>query len=113
MKVGVDVFRLNFSHGTHADHLEVIQHIQAINTEHNTYISILADLQGPKLRVGKIQDNALPLEAGDIITLVNEEVIGTREKIYMSYKQFAEDCEVGERILMDDGEISVRGLCNE
>lgn len=105
VKAGVDVFRLNFSHGTHADHLTVIQHIQAINNEFNTHVSILADLQGPKLRVGKIKDNALPLQAGDIITLVNEEVIGTREKIYMSYEQFAEDCEVGERILMDDGKL--------
>ena len=105
VKAGVDTFRLNFSHGTHADHLQVIQHIQAINAEHNTYIGILADLQGPKLRVGKIKDNALPLKADDVITLVNEEVEGTREKIYMSYEQFAEDCEVGERILMDDGKL--------
>ncbi|MFN0015839.1 MAG: pyruvate kinase [Saprospiraceae bacterium] len=105
VKAGVDVFRLNFSHGTHADHLAVIQHIQAINEEFNLHIGILADLQGPKLRVGKILGNALPLQAGDIITLVNEEVIGTAEKIYMSYERFAEDCEVGERILMDDGKL--------
>lgn len=105
VKAGVDVFRLNFSHGTHADHLKVIEHVQAINTEYNTHIGILADLQGPKLRVGKIQDNALPLEAGDVITLVNENVIGTREKIYMSYESFAQDCQVGERILMDDGKL--------
>jgi len=104
-QAGVDVFRLNFSHGTHEDHSKVIQHIQKINITFNTHISVLADLQGPKLRVGKIQDNALPLESGDIITLVSEEVIGTREKIYMSYEQFAEDCEVGERIMMDDGKL--------
>ncbi|MBK8968131.1 MAG: pyruvate kinase [Saprospiraceae bacterium] len=105
VKAGVDVFRLNFSHGTHADHLEVIQHIRAINTEFNTYIGILADLQGPKLRVGKIQDGGLALKTGDVITLVNEKVLGTYEKIYMSYERFAEDCEVGERILMDDGKL--------
>ncbi|MEQ1745329.1 MAG: pyruvate kinase [Saprospiraceae bacterium] len=105
VKAGVDVFRLNFSHGTHADHLSVIQDIQAINEEFNLHIGILADLQGPKLRVGKILGNALPLQAGDIITLVNEDVIGTSEKIYMSYERFAEDCEVGERILMDDGKL--------
>ncbi len=105
VKAGVDVFRLNFSHGTHADHLKVIEHIQYINEKYNTHIGILADLQGPKLRVGKIKDNALPLRAGEIITLVNEEVLGTRDKIYMSYEQFAEDCEVGERILMDDGKL--------
>ncbi len=105
VKAGVDIFRLNFSHGDHSDHLRVIQHVQAINQEFKTHIGILADLQGPKLRVGKIENNALPLQAGDVITLVNEDVLGTREKIYMSYEQFAEDCEVGERILMDDGKL--------
>jgi pyruvate kinase len=104
-ETGVDVFRLNFSHGAHEDHLRVIQHIQTINQQNNCHIGILADLQGPKLRVGKIQDNALPLAPGDVITLVNEDVLGTREKIYMSYDQFAEDCDVGERILMDDGRL--------
>jgi pyruvate kinase len=106
VKAGVDVFRLNFSHGDHAAHLEVIGHIQAINQEFNTHIGILADLQGPKLRVGKIRDNALPLKTGDIITIVNDETAeGTMDRIYMSYDQFAEDCEVGERILMDDGKL--------
>ena len=102
---GVDVFRLNFSHGSHEDHQKVIDHICALNEELNTHVAILADLQGPKLRVGKIKDNALPLKNGDIITLVNEEVLGTMEKIYMSYERFAEDCNVGERILMDDGKL--------
>jgi pyruvate kinase len=105
VRAGVDVFRLNFSHGTHESHLEVIRHISAINECYNTHISILADLQGPKLRVGKIQDNALVLQSGDVITLVNEPVLGTREKIYMSYENFAQDCKVGERILMDDGKL--------
>ncbi|MEI6408459.1 MAG: pyruvate kinase [Bacteroidota bacterium] len=102
---GVDVFRLNFSHGTHADHLAVIQHIQAINQKYQTHLSTLADLQGPKLRVGKIKDNALPLAAGDIITIVNYDCEGTLEHIYMSYPEFAEDCEAGERIMMDDGKL--------
>ncbi|MBL7806413.1 MAG: pyruvate kinase [Saprospiraceae bacterium] len=106
VQAGVDVFRLNFSHGSHEDHLQVIQRIQAINREHNLHIGILADLQGPKLRVGKIKDNALPLAEGDIITITNDEnAPGVMDNIYMSYDQFAEDCEVGERILMDDGKL--------
>lgn len=104
-RAGVDVFRLNFSHGTHADHLKVIEHIQAINQEFNTHISTLADLQGPKLRVGKIKDNALQLETGDIITIVNYDCEGTKDHIYMSYDHFAEDCDAGERIMMDDGKL--------
>jgi pyruvate kinase len=102
---GVDVFRLNFSHGSHQDHLEVIERITRLNAAYNMHIGILADLQGPKLRVGEIENNALPLEPGDIITIVNEKCVGTRERIYMSYPNFAEDCQVGERIMMDDGKL--------
>lgn len=105
VKAGVDVFRLNFSHGTHEDHQKVINHITYINGKYGLHISILADLQGPKLRVGQIQDDALELKEGDVITMVNEKCIGTMEKIYMSYPNFAEDVEVGERVLVDDGKL--------
>lgn len=105
VKEGVDVFRLNFSHGTHADHLKVIQHVLQINSTYKTHISLLADLQGPKLRVGKIKDNALPLKPGDEISIVNFDCEGTLESIYMSYPGFAADCAVGERIMMDDGKL--------
>jgi pyruvate kinase len=105
-KAGVDVFRLNFSHGSHEDHKLVIDHLNKINREYNTHLTILADLQGPKLRVGMIKDNALPLEAGDIITIVNrKDAAGTKDEIYMSYPGFAEDCKPGERIMMDDGKL--------
>lgn len=102
---GVNIFRLNFSHGTHEDHLKVIKHVSAINEKHSLYIGILADLQGPKLRVGKIKDNKLPISAGDILTFVNEECIGDKEKIYMSYQQFAQDVKIGEKVLVDDGKL--------
>ena len=101
VQAGVDVFRLNFSHGTHEDHFKVINHINYINEKYNLHISILTDLQGPKLRVGKIKDNALPLKPGDMLTFVNEECIGTMEKIYMAYPQFARDVNVGEKVLVD------------
>ncbi|TAK47385.1 MAG: pyruvate kinase, partial [Saprospiraceae bacterium] len=68
VNAGVDVFRLNFSHGTHHDHQKVIQHITAINEACNTHVGILADLQGPKLRVGIIKDEPLMLEKDDLIT---------------------------------------------
>ncbi len=102
---GVDVFRLNFSHGSHADHLSTIEHIVRINETHNTYVSILADLQGPKLRVGKMENGSMPIHPGDILTFVNEECLGTTERIYMSYDCFAEDVEVGETVLVDDGKV--------
>ncbi len=108
VKAGVDVFRLNFSHGTHENHLSVIEHIVKINAEQGTHISILADLQGPKLRVGKIENNSMEIHPGDILTFTNEPCMGTKEKIYMSYDQFAEDVEVGEKVMVDDGKVVLK-----
>lgn len=105
IQAGVDVFRLNFSHGKHEDHLEVINRITYINEKYGLHIGILADLQGPKLRVGQIENNELELKPGDIVTFVNEPCIGTMERIYMSYQQFAQDVKVGERVLVDDGKL--------
>jgi pyruvate kinase len=105
VKAGVDVFRLNFSHGTHQEHKEVIQYIREINAKYEVHISVLADLQGPKLRVGKMHGEGIPLKEGDEIDFVSEECIGTREKVYMSYDQFATDVSVGEKILIDDGKL--------
>ncbi|MEL6357700.1 MAG: pyruvate kinase [Bacteroidota bacterium] len=103
VKAGVDVFRLNFSHGTHDDHGKVIDHILSINKEYGLHVSILADLQGPKLRVGQMEGDGLTVEEGQIITFTNEECVGNAEKIYMSYPEFARDVKVGERVLVDDG----------
>ena len=105
IKAGVDVFRLNFSHGTHAEHAEVIKKICAIKEKHDIHIGILADLQGPKLRIGKIEKGSIKVNKGDILTFVNTKCIGTKEKIYMSYKKFAQDVNVGETVLVDDGKL--------
>lgn len=102
---GTDIFRLNFSHGSHENHEKAIENIIALNEELSSKIGILADLQGPKLRVGKIENNGIQLDKGDIIHFVNEECLGTKEKIYMSYRDFARDVSVGERVLVDDGKI--------
>jgi pyruvate kinase len=104
-KVGVNIFRLNFSHSDHSVHLKVIENITLINEKYGLHLGILADLQGPKLRVGVIENNALELNEGDIVTFVNEECIGTKEKIYMSYQSFAKDVEPGEKVLLDDGKM--------
>ncbi|NJB84418.1 pyruvate kinase [Lewinella marina] len=103
IEAGVDVFRLNFSHGTHEDHKKVVDLIVQLNEEMKTHVSILADLQGPKLRVGLMEGDGLDLEAGQIVTFVNEECVGNAERVYMSYPQFAQDVRVGERVLVDDG----------
>jgi len=113
IKAGVDVFRLNFSHGSHKDHQEVIEHILKINKENDIHIGILADLQGPKLRVGKIENNALELKKNDVITFVNKPCVGTKERIYMSYKKLAQDVTVGEKILIDDGKLELKVISTD
>ncbi|MEN0048967.1 MAG: pyruvate kinase [Bacteroidota bacterium] len=105
VRAGVDIFRLNFSHGKHEDHKTVIDRIVKINEDHGTHVGILADLQGPKLRIGEVENNGIPVEGGDILTFVNEPCLGTKEKIYMSYDKFAEDVKVGEKVLVDDGKL--------
>ncbi|MCO6484763.1 MAG: pyruvate kinase [Saprospiraceae bacterium] len=102
---GVNVFRLNFSHGTHPQHEEVIRLIRQVNEELGTHVGILADLQGPKLRVGRILDDSMPIHPGDLLTFTSEDCLGTPEKIYMSYEGFARDVRPGEKVLVDDGKI--------
>jgi pyruvate kinase len=104
---GVNVFRLNFSHGTHEEHLEVIKNIDTINASFPFNIAILADLQGPKLRVGEIENNALQLHIGDEFYFTNEKKIGNKESVYLSYPNFHNDVKVGETIMIDDGKIEV------
>lgn len=105
VKAGADVFRLNFSHGKHEDHQKVVDNIIAIREKYDVPVGILADLQGPKIRVGEIKDGKLELIPGDVLTFVNDPCIGTREKIYLSYKSFATDVNVGEKVLVDDGKL--------
>jgi pyruvate kinase len=105
---GVNVFRLNFSHGTHEDKKSIINHIRGINNELGCNVAILGDLQGPKLRVGEIENNRLEVKEGDILTFTNTKCIGTLEKIYVSYPNLAGDVKVGNIIMIDDGKIEVK-----
>jgi pyruvate kinase len=107
VEAGVNVFRLNFSHGTHEQHAEVIEHIHRINTDFPFNIAILADLQGPKLRVGDIEGGALQLEKDDEFIFTNEKCMGSMDGVYLSYPNFYKDVRIGEKILLDDGKIEV------
>jgi pyruvate kinase len=108
VRAGVNVFRLNFSHGGHEDKAQIIEHIRNINKTEPYNIAILGDLQGPKLRVGEIENNALPVVEGDILTFTNEKCVGTLEKIYVSYPNLAGDVRIGNKILIDDGKLEVQ-----
>ncbi len=102
---GVDVFRINFSHADYEDVKERITMIRELNEELGTNTSILADLQGPKLRVGVMAKEVI-VSPGDEITFVTGEPFeGDSEKVYMNYAQFPRDVKAGERILLDDGKL--------
>ncbi len=108
VKAGVNVFRLNFSHGTHENKAEIIEHIRKINKTEPFNISILGDLQGPKLRVGEIEGGEMQIKPGDILTFTNEKVIGTKERIYVSYTNLHQDVTLGNTILINDGKLEVK-----
>ncbi|MGK7393964.1 MAG: pyruvate kinase [Candidatus Cyclobacteriaceae bacterium M3_2C_046] len=105
---GVDLFRLNFSHSTHEQHQTVISHIREINDELKTYVSILQDLQGPKIRIEEVENNRIELKVGEIIKITSERVLGTNKKVSTSFKSLATDVKVGDPILLDDGNLELK-----
>lgn len=105
---GMDVCRLNFSHGSHEVHLKVIEYIDQINKIQNNYVAVLADLQGPKIRLGALENENVQLKEGDHIRLVTYEVAGNRERISIRYEAFATDVKAGDQVLIDDGKIALR-----
>lgn len=108
VKAGVNVFRLNFSHGSHEDKAKIIEHIRKINSTEPYNIAILGDLQGPKLRVGEMEGGGIDVAEGDILTFTNEKLVGTKEKIYVSYPNLHKDVKPGNIILIDDGKLEVK-----
>ncbi len=105
IQAGLDVCRINFSHGTHEDHAKSIENIRQADAELGTFTAILADLQGPKLRVGEIPGDAMELVEGEEVVFTTNEKNAGDGKLYITYPQFAEDVKVGERILLDDGKL--------
>ena len=106
-EAGLDVCRINFSHSKHEKAAEIIKTIRELNAETDMDIAILADLQGPKLRVGEMESGKVFLERGNILEFVTKECMGTSKKVYMSYQEFPEDVEVGDAVLIDDGKIKL------
>lgn len=115
VKAGVNVFRLNFSHGAYEDKKQVIERIREIMKREPFNIAILGDLQGPKLRVGELENGRLELFPGMEIIFTSEKMVGNAEKIYVSYPSLAADVKEGERIFLDDGkmEVQVREILND
>ncbi len=106
---GVDVFRLNFSHGTHEQHLEVIKHIREINRQFNYNVSILQDLQGPKIRIGEMEKGGVFIQEGDDLVVTTEEsLVGTAKMVSTTYTSLPRDVKAGDAIMLDDGKIELK-----
>lgn len=104
---GANVFRLNFSHGSHEVHQEVLETIRKVNKEMNCHLGILQDLQGPKIRVGEMKDNGVEIFSGDKLTITNDPVIGTASLVSTVYQNLPQDVQEGEHILIDDGNLEL------
>ena len=102
---GVDVFRINFSHANHSEIKKIISQIRSLNKKNKLYTSILADLQGPKLRIGNMGEN-VNIRKNDVVEFCSEKkFIGNNKRVYIKYKKFAKDVKIGEKLLIDDGKL--------
>ncbi len=104
---GANVFRLNFSHGSHEVHQSVIEIIRQVNKDLNCHLGILQDLQGPKIRVGEVENNGVEIKPGEPITITNDPVVGTASLVSTVYQNLPQDVIPGDRILIDDGNLEV------
>lgn len=103
MATGMNVCRLNFSHGDHVEHLERINKIKKIRKEVGDHIAIMLDLKGPEIRIGKFEQEPIQLAPGDKFTLTTRDIIGNKEIVSVSYVGLPNDLSIGSRILIDDG----------
>jgi len=108
IKAGADVFRVNFSHGDYSAVEDVVKHIHDLNRKLGTHVSILGDLQGPKLRIGEVENNGVELKEGAKLTFTSEKVMGNADRVFMTYQQFPRDVKPGENVLIDDGKLVLR-----
>lgn len=111
IKSGVNVCRVNFSHGSHKEYKDLINRVRAINKELGKSVAILADLQGPKIRIGEIENNEVILEDGkEVIMESKDEFVGNADRFFVHYDHFARDLKRGEVVLVDDGKIVLEVL---
>lgn len=108
MKAGVDVFRLNFSHGNHSEFERIIGAIRELNNDLGTHVAILADLQGPKIRIGEIAGGEMMIRKDDELILTTSLDHLTKDRIFINYADFPKDVKPGENILLDDGKFTLK-----
>ncbi|MBY4131430.1 pyruvate kinase [Rhodococcus fascians] len=104
---GMDVARLNFSHGDHPDHQANYERVRAASDATGKAVGILADLQGPKIRLGRFAEGSTTWAAGELIRITVEECEGTHDRVSTTYKELAQDAKEGDRLLVDDGKVGL------
>lgn len=104
---GMNVGRLNFSHGSHEEHFNRIQMIRQIAKEKNRYIGIMADTKGPEIRCGLFENNQVPFKKGDLVEITNEEVLGTKDRFHVACPELFSDLKVNDYLLIDDGKMKL------
>ena len=105
---GVDIFRLNFSHGTLDGHAQVLEKLNAVRAEHRHTTAVMGDLCGPKIRIGRLQTDGEILKEGDEVCIIHNEEQGNVNRFGTNYESFSKDVEVGHRVFIDDGQIALR-----
>ena len=114
IREGVDVFRLNFSHGAHEEHLSVINTVRRLNKDMRTHVGLLQDLQGPKIRLGEVEGGSVEIKRGDRIKLVcGEKEVSTATRLSTIYLGLAADVKPGDMILLDDGKLELKVLATD
>ncbi len=108
IRAGVDVFRLNFSHGTHEDHLSVLRNVRELNEELGSNICLLQDLQGPKIRTREVENNGVDVKTGQELIITTDKIVGNSTRISTTYQSLPADVAVGDIILVDDGKIELK-----
>jgi pyruvate kinase len=104
---GMDVARLNFSHGSHGDHERVYRYVREAAAATGRAVGVLADLQGPKIRLGKFADGPVDWNTGDTVTITSEDVVGTPDRVSCTYRKLPTEVKPGDRLLLDDGRVAV------
>ncbi|GAA2583821.1 pyruvate kinase [Dactylosporangium fulvum] len=103
----MDVARLNFSHGSHEDHAAVYNLVREAAVAAGRSVGILADLQGPKIRLGRFADGPHEWRTGDTVVITSEDILGTRDRVSCTYKKLPQEVKPGDRLLIDDGKVAV------
>ena len=105
---GMDVARLNFSHGTFDDHAQTYRWVREASDESGRGVGVLVDLQGPKIRLGTFADGPVVWATGETVTITTDDVVGSHDEVSTTYKGLAGDVSVGDRLLVDDGKVGLR-----